>query len=69
MPAITRLSEADNRILSEYKEPDSGRLSPVSKKYYDQLKHELNTTQDKAKILKIKYKLHDMAKEQEKEQG
>jgi Na+/glutamate symporter len=64
IPAITRLSEQDHRILSEYKEPDSGRLSPVSKQFYDHLKDELNTTQDKAKLLKIKYKLHDMAKKQ-----
>jgi hypothetical protein len=64
MPAIERLTTQDNRILSEYKEPDSGRLSPVSKRYYDHLKHELNTTQDKAKLLKIKYKLHEMAKKQ-----
>lgn len=64
MPAITQLSEQDKQVLSEYKEPDSGRLSPVSKMYHDHLKQKLNTTQDKAKLLKIKYKLHEMAKKQ-----
>jgi hypothetical protein len=68
-PAITRLSETDKRILKEYKEPDPERLSLINKTYYKYLKNELNTTQDKAEILKIKIELDKMAKEQEKEQG
>jgi hypothetical protein len=60
--ALFQLSEEERCTFQQFRQPDPGRLSPVSRLQCEHYKKIHDTTRDKNELLEMKFKLHDLAR-------